>query len=166
MSFFDRMLGRNTDESSSAKAKDRLQFILLHERTSIPPEKMRELKAEILEVIAKYVPDLDNVSVDVQVEQSDRYNSKLVAEIPFTQKAPSFPSEIDDVDDDLAAESDNLEAADTDADEADSDFLAEESSSEATDDTLPSFHTAETVKHTPPSEANDENDDEAENDIA
>ena len=89
--FFDRMLGRNTNKGSGAKAKDRLKFVLLHERINIAPEKMREMKQEIIAVIAKYVPEIDPDTVDIAFEQSDRYNNKLVAEIPFT-KTRSVPA--------------------------------------------------------------------------
>jgi septum formation topological specificity factor MinE len=35
--FFDRMFGRKS-EGSSSKAKDRLQFVLVHDRINLPPE--------------------------------------------------------------------------------------------------------------------------------
>jgi len=79
-SFFDRMLGRNPKGSSST-AKDRLQFVLVHDRINLPPERMQEMKEEILAVISKYVP-VDTNSVDIALEQRDRNNSALVAEIP------------------------------------------------------------------------------------
>ena len=82
-SFFDRMLGRNTKGSSST-AKDRLQFVLVHDRINLPPERMREMKEEILAVISKYV-SVDRDSVDIALEQRDR-RSKIVAEIPFSQE--------------------------------------------------------------------------------
>lgn len=82
-SFFDRMFGRNSKGSSST-AKDRLQFVLVHDRINLPPERMREMKEEILAVISKYVP-VERDNVDIALEQRDRYSSKIVAEIPFTK---------------------------------------------------------------------------------
>ncbi len=132
--FFDRMLGRGSnDKGSSSRAKDRLQFVLLHERINIPPEKMREMKAEILDVIAKYVPEIDRESVDVQVEQSDRYQNKLVAEIPFSKRATT--------------------PAQTSEDDTDSDDSPD-------DDTLPNLHEQETRKNVP---VQDDDDTETDN---
>lgn len=82
-SFFDRMLGRNK-QGSGATAKDRLRFVLQYDRINIPPEKMEEMKREIMEVISKYV-SVDREKVDIALEQRDRDHSKIVAEIPFSK---------------------------------------------------------------------------------
>lgn len=82
-SFLDRVFGRNK-QGSSTKAKDRLRFVLQYDRINIPPEKMEEMKREIMEVISKYVA-VDREKVDIALEQRDRDNSKIVAEIPFSQ---------------------------------------------------------------------------------
>lgn len=110
--FFDRMLGRNsTNKGSSSTAKDRLKFVLLHERVNIAPEKMREMKAEIAAVIARYVPGIDPATVDIAIEQSDRYDNKLIAEIPFT-KTRGIPAVDKDENDDLhLIDDDMVEAA-------------------------------------------------------
>jgi cell division topological specificity factor len=83
--FFDRMLGKNANKGSGATAKDRLKMVLVHDRIKLSPEKMEEMKAEIVAVIAKYLPDVDPDSVGIAIEQSDRFQNKLVAEIPFIQ---------------------------------------------------------------------------------
>ena len=117
--FFDRMLGRNNNPSkgSSSTAKDRLKFVLLHERVSITPEKMREMKEEIIAVIAKYVPGIDPDTVDIAIEQSDRYDNKLVAEIPFT-KSRGIPAVDIDGNDDLAVSDDDSSDDDASMNEA------------------------------------------------
>lgn len=84
--FFDRMLGRSSSRSSSL-AKERLQFILVHDRINIPPERMEAMKAEILAVISKYVA-IDQDNVDIALQQRNR-DSLLVAEIPFSQSKDS-----------------------------------------------------------------------------
>jgi len=82
-SFFDRMLGRSNKELSSAsRAKERLQFVLVHDRINIPPERLQEMKTEILAVISKYV-EVAVEKVDISLEQRDRRNNIIVAEIPF-----------------------------------------------------------------------------------
>jgi cell division topological specificity factor len=80
--FFERMLGR-TSKGSGNTAKERLQVVLTYDRFNLPPEKMREMKEEIMAVISKYV-EIDRESVDIALEQRDRNNSKIRAEIPFT----------------------------------------------------------------------------------
>lgn len=85
--FFDRMLGRSAPKGSSSTAKDRLQFVLVHDRINLPPDKLREMKEEILAVISKYV-SVDRERVDIALEQRER-NSKLVAEIPFSRNMSS-----------------------------------------------------------------------------
>jgi cell division topological specificity factor len=86
--FFDRMLGRNSDEDdkgSGATAKDRLKMVLTHDRIQVSPKKLDEMRTEIIAVIAKYVPEIDPDSVDISIEQTDRYNNRIVAQIPFSK---------------------------------------------------------------------------------
>jgi cell division topological specificity factor len=155
--FFDRMLGRdNSNKGSSSKAKDRLQFVLLHERINIPPEKMREMKAEIMDVIAKYVPEIDRESVEVQVEQSDRYQNKLVAEIPFSKRAPAPARETDDTGTTPADEMNTADAT-MDAEPSDADGLNDSDNSD--DDTIPNLHEQETRKHVPVQDDTDDDTD-------
>jgi len=80
--FFERLLGRTSSKGSGTTAKERLQFILVHDRINLPPERLQAMKAEILEVISKYV-SVDSDDVDIFLEQRDR-DSLIKAEIPFT----------------------------------------------------------------------------------
>ncbi len=89
-----RLFGR-ARKGSGATAKDRLRFVLQHDRINLPPERMEEMKREILAVIAKYlVVDEDRVEIDL--EQRDRRHSKLVAEIPVALNAPARPQKPND----------------------------------------------------------------------
>lgn len=84
--FWERMFGRsnaNTQRSSSSRAKERLQFILVHDRIHLSPELMEQMKQEILAVISKYV-DVDSANVDIALQKRER-DSLLVAEIPFSK---------------------------------------------------------------------------------
>lgn len=83
VSFFERMLGRGPGKGSGSKAKERLQFILVHDRINLPPERLEAMKQEILAVISKYVA-IDSDNVDIALQRRDR-DSLLVAEIPFTK---------------------------------------------------------------------------------
>ena len=84
---FDRLLGRSGAKSSSATAKERLQFILVHDRINLPPERLQQMKAEILAVISKYV-SIDSDNVDIALQQRER-DSLIIAEIPFSQELDS-----------------------------------------------------------------------------
>lgn len=88
--FFDRMLGRGSKEHSANTAKERLQFILVHDRINLPPEQLRAMKEEILAVISKYV-SVESDKVDIALQQRDRQNSMLVAEIPFSKARVGGP---------------------------------------------------------------------------
>jgi cell division topological specificity factor len=111
---FDRILGRSGAKGSSATAKERLQFILVHDRINLPPERLQQMKAEILAVISKYV-SIDSDNVDIALQQRER-DSLIIAEIPFVQEVDNHdearrrfnqqtnstgdPSTIDDIEDD------------------------------------------------------------------
>ncbi len=80
--FFDRMLGRSKDSGSANKAKDRLQFVLVHDRVNIPPERLQMMKDEIVAVISKYV-SVTSDEVEIALAQHDRKQNRLIAEVPF-----------------------------------------------------------------------------------
>ena len=88
-SLLNRLFGRRK-RGTGATAKDRLHFVLQHDRINLPPERMEEMKREILAVIVKYLV-IDQERVEIALEQRDRMHSKLVAEIPISkeQRAPS-----------------------------------------------------------------------------
>lgn len=79
MGWLDRFF--KTEEKSSSVAKSRLQMVLTHDRSSISPGLMEEIKDDIIEVIAKRLEvDPDNVVVNLT---TTRQESRLVAEIPI-----------------------------------------------------------------------------------
>lgn len=94
-SFFDRLFGKPAKGGSSAKAKERLQFILVHDRINLPPERLEEMKAEILKVISKYV-SVDSDHVDIALQKRER-SPYLVAEIPFQHMAEPPDDDAPDV---------------------------------------------------------------------
>ncbi len=79
MSWLRRLFG--AEEKSGSVAKTRLQMVLTHDRSSISPGLLEEIKDDIIEVIAKRLDiDPDNVVVNLD---TDRQQSRLVAEIPI-----------------------------------------------------------------------------------
>jgi cell division topological specificity factor len=49
-----RLLGQPTGTTAS-DAKQRLKVLLVHDEIDLPPAKMQRMRAEILEVVARYV---------------------------------------------------------------------------------------------------------------
>lgn len=80
-SLLERLFGRGNASGSAKVAKERLQFVLVHDRLDLSPEKLREMEEEILAVISKYVR-IDRSNVEIMVEQRKR-DSWLVADIPL-----------------------------------------------------------------------------------
>ena len=66
---------------SAQNAKERLQLVLIHDRTNLTSEELTALKDEILEVISRHV-DIDTSAVQIAVEHDGR-SQRLVADIPL-----------------------------------------------------------------------------------
>ncbi len=84
--FIDRLLGRK-DRRSAKRAMERLQFVLVTDRSQLSPEQMRQMQAEILDVIRKYCR-IDDDAVEMKLELRERMNY-LVADIPLAKGAKS-----------------------------------------------------------------------------
>ena len=82
-SLLDRLLGRK-DQRSAKTALERLQFVLVTDRSQLTPEQLRQMQAEILDVIRKYCK-IDEGAVEMKLEARERENY-LVADIPLAQK--------------------------------------------------------------------------------
>lgn len=80
MNFLDRLFGRR-EPASAQTAKERLQLVLIHDRTDISPAVLEQLKDEIIAVISKHV-DINRAGVEINLSQSQREN-KLIANIPL-----------------------------------------------------------------------------------
>lgn len=66
---------------SAASAKERLQLVLIHDRTDLTSAELTALKDEILQVISRHV-DIDVEGVQIDVEHDGR-SQRLVADIPL-----------------------------------------------------------------------------------
>ena len=83
--FIDRLFGGRKEPSSSI-AKERLQLVLVHDRSNLTPQQVDAMKEEILEVIARYV-EFDRDLVDIDLRTTERENM-LYAEVPIQPLAP------------------------------------------------------------------------------
>lgn len=81
MSWLDKLFGKK--ENSGSIAKNRLQMVLIHDRSDISPGLIDQIKDDIIKVIAARL-DIDPDHVQVNLTQSDQ-ESRLVAEIPLMQ---------------------------------------------------------------------------------
>ncbi len=66
--FFDRLFG-NTRTGSKDDAKARLKVLLVHDQVDLTPSQLDAMRAEILEVIARYA-EVDREKVDIRLERA------------------------------------------------------------------------------------------------
>ncbi len=83
MNLLERLLGRRHN-GSGMTARQRLELVVVSDRSDLSPEKMEQMKDEIIAVISKYVP-IARDKVEINVEQRQRDNW-LVADIPLLRK--------------------------------------------------------------------------------
>jgi len=78
MEFFRRIFGGS---SSAQTAKQRLRFVLIHDRAEIPPGMLELIKDDIIAVISRRINiDRDNVAVNIDNAGPE---SKLLVDIPI-----------------------------------------------------------------------------------
>jgi cell division topological specificity factor len=68
-------------KQSAESAKERLQLVLIHDRTDLSSVELSALKDELLQVISRHV-DIDRDGVQIDVEHDGRAQ-RLVADIPL-----------------------------------------------------------------------------------
>jgi cell division topological specificity factor len=79
-------------ERSGATARERLRLVLLSDHLALAPDVVDALKAELLEVISRYV-DIDPNAADVTFEQRES-EIAMLASVPITgvrRDRPSLP---------------------------------------------------------------------------
>jgi len=72
------MIGR---KKSAGNAKERLQLVLIHDRTDLAPSALNAMKDELIEVISRYV-EIDPTAVSINIAKEGR-SQRLVADIPL-----------------------------------------------------------------------------------
>lgn len=77
----DRILGRQTQETSKNAAKDRLRLVLMHDRSDIPATMMEAIRTEMIHALSKYV-EIDTEALEVQLER-DQGAIGLMLNIPI-----------------------------------------------------------------------------------
>jgi cell division topological specificity factor len=74
MNFFRR-------KKSANSAKERLQLVLIHDRTDLNPAELEALKDDLIQTISRHV-EIDPSGVMINVAQDGR-SQRLVADIPL-----------------------------------------------------------------------------------
>ena len=84
----DRLFQRS-NVPSGAKVKQRLKFILAHDRAAIEPQVFENMRHEIMRVVSKYV-ELDENTLDIRLE-SDKRMTALIANLPIRMVREELP---------------------------------------------------------------------------
>ena len=74
-----KVFGRS-EKRSGQIAKERLQVVLIHDRASVSPEIMEQLKGDIITVLSKYM-DINRNEMEI-TRENDANSVTLVANIP------------------------------------------------------------------------------------
>jgi cell division topological specificity factor len=69
-------------DSSATAAKTRLLKVLVDDRYKLTPDMMAQLKLDLAEVFARYLPSVDPEAIDVTVQRGES-NDHLKADIPL-----------------------------------------------------------------------------------
>ena len=78
MNFFDRLFGKT---KSADNAKERLQLVLIHDRTDLTPAELDSLRDDLIATISRHVA-IDAQAVQIDVEHDGR-SQRLIADIPL-----------------------------------------------------------------------------------
>ena len=78
MNTFKQLLNKR---NSADAAKQRLRFVLIHDRAEIPPGMLDMIKDDIIAVISRRVP-IDRASVSVSIDSAGQEN-RLLVDIPL-----------------------------------------------------------------------------------
>ncbi|MCX7828332.1 MAG: cell division topological specificity factor MinE [Thermanaerothrix sp.] len=78
MGLLDRLFRGSSN--SGVTAKERLQLVLIHDRSDISQEMMENLRRDLISVISKYM-EIDENKIELELEKEER-SVALVASIP------------------------------------------------------------------------------------
>lgn len=82
MSFFERLrIGRR---GTAYTAKQRLQTVLVHDRSGLSPGRLEALKVDMIDTLSRHV-EIDRASVQLSLTK-ERDQQRLVADIPLASR--------------------------------------------------------------------------------
>jgi cell division topological specificity factor len=68
-------------KKSANSAKERLQLVLIHDRTDLTPAELESLKDDLIETISRHI-QIDPAAVRINMTQDGR-EQRLLADIPI-----------------------------------------------------------------------------------
>jgi cell division topological specificity factor len=72
-------------KKSASRARERLQLVLIHDRTDLTPGELEVLKDDLIATISRHV-EIDPAAVNIHVTREGR-SQRLVADIPLRSAA-------------------------------------------------------------------------------
>ena len=81
LELLNRLFSWRTSGKSGEDARQRLKFILAHDRAGISDDTLELMRKEILEVVSRYV-DIDPQEMEFSLE-SDQRMTALIANVPI-----------------------------------------------------------------------------------
>lgn len=88
MGLFDTWFGGKRDRSAQV-AKERLATVLVDDRYKLTPEMKEQMKLDIAEVLARYLPSVDPDQIEVTLLRGES-NDHLKADIPLRRASPDM----------------------------------------------------------------------------
>ena len=76
---FEQLLGASRTRSKE-DAKQRLKFLLIHDQVDLSPGQLEQMKAEIIEVLTRYV-EIDSDGMDFKLNKEDGHIA-LISSVP------------------------------------------------------------------------------------
>ncbi|NJN19726.1 MAG: cell division topological specificity factor MinE [Oscillochloris sp.] len=89
MGFFDSLFGGKR-ERSAQMAKERLATVLVDDRYKLTPEMKEQMKLDIAEVLARYLPSIDPEQIEVAILRGEA-SDHLKADIPLRRGQSDTP---------------------------------------------------------------------------
>lgn len=89
MGFFESLFGGRRERSATV-AKQRLMMVLVDDRYKFTPEMMEQMKLDLAEVLARYLPSVDPDQIEVTLLRGES-NDHLKVDTPLRRAQMDAP---------------------------------------------------------------------------